>query len=72
MRGQPQARAARLLTLTSGRSWSSWITLAVRRHRRVSQERLEVIERLASEQRRARRAGEYVPGPGRQLRRWLV
>jgi hypothetical protein len=71
MRGQPQARTARLLSLSPGRSWSSWIRLAIRRHRRVSREQLEVIERLSSEQRRARRAGEYTPDLRHQRRHWL-
>jgi hypothetical protein len=71
MRGQPQARTARLFPRSPDRSGPSWITLAIRRRRRVSQERLEVIERLSSERRRARRAGEYVPDPGRQPRRWV-
>jgi hypothetical protein len=65
MRGQPQVSTARLPTRTSGRSWFSPITLAIRSRGRVSRERLEVIERLSREQRRARRTGEYVPDLGR-------
>lgn len=61
MRGQPQAGTARLLTITPGRRWSAWITRAIPRRPRISDERLELIERIASEQRRARRSGEYVP-----------
>jgi hypothetical protein len=71
MRGQPQARAARLFSLSPGRSWSAWIMPAIRRRRHASPEQLEVIERLSSEQRRARRTGEYRPDPGRYPRRWL-
>jgi len=70
MRGQPQAGAARLLTVAPGRSWSTWITRAIPRRRRLSGERLEVIERLAREQRQARRSGEYVPEIG-HVRRWI-
>lgn len=76
MRGQLQAGAARLLTITPGRPWSTWIRhtptwigRAILRRRRISEERLELIERLSSEQRRARRSGEYRPEL-RQLRRW--
>ncbi len=70
MRVQPQARAVRLAMLTPGRRWSSRITLAILSRRRFSQEQLEVIERLASERRRARKSGEYLPGLGRQPRRF--
>ena len=70
MRVQPQARTARLLTLAPGRRWSSWITLAIRRHRRISQEQLEAIERLDRVRRRARRSGEHLSDLGRQPRRF--
>jgi hypothetical protein len=65
MRGQPQVSTARLPTRTSGRSWFSRIKLAIRSRGPVSPEQLELIERLSREQRRARRAGEYVPDLGR-------
>jgi hypothetical protein len=40
---------------------SSWIAEAVQERRRIRGERLEVIERLAREERRARERGRYVP-----------
>ena len=69
MRALPQAGPARLRPISPGRSWSSWIALTIRRRRGASQERLEVMERLASDQRHARRAGEYVSDLGPQSRR---
>jgi hypothetical protein len=39
------------------------------RDRGDAEERIEVIERLATEERRARRAGEYIPDLSWQ-RRW--
>lgn len=68
MRGHPQAGAARLLTLAPARPWSTWITRAIPRRRRVSDERLETIERLEREWREALRSGEYYP-PAWDLRR---
>jgi hypothetical protein len=38
-----------------------WIADFTRRRRSIKEEQLEVIARLAGEQRRARRAGEYTP-----------
>jgi hypothetical protein len=70
MRVQPQARTVRLSMLTPRRRWSSWITLAILSRRTFSQERLELIERLASERRRALKSEEYLPGLGRQPRRF--
>jgi len=67
MRGALQARTARLPTIRVLR-WSSWTGLSTRRPRQVSGERLEVIERLASEQRRARRSGDGVHDLARQWR----
>jgi hypothetical protein len=59
MRGQPQAASARLLAAVPGRRWSTWLEDTRQRRRLESAERLEIIARLAEEQRRARRAGEY-------------
>jgi hypothetical protein len=72
MRGDLQATGARsLATIPRGR-WRvrTWITQVTRRPRRVNEERLELIERLASQERRARQSGEYVADVGRGLRRW--
>ncbi len=70
MRGQPQARTARLPTRAPRRSWSWRIRLAIRRRRRYSPEQLELIERVSREQRLARRAGEHIPDLWRQPRRF--
>jgi hypothetical protein len=61
MRGSMEAIGARPVAARTGRRWPGWITRIVRRDRGDAQERLEAIERLAAEQRRARRAGEYIP-----------
>jgi hypothetical protein len=61
MRGQAQARAARLPTAVPRSRWSSWIRLTLERRRQVRQERLEWVERLQREQRRARQSGERLP-----------
>jgi hypothetical protein len=41
----------------------------MRKRAQAKRERLEVVERLASEERRARRAGEFRPHPAHE-RRW--
>jgi hypothetical protein len=61
MRGQAQARVARLPTALPRSHWSSWIRLTLERRRQVRQERLEWVERLHREQRRARQSGERLP-----------
>ena len=61
MRGQPQAASARLPATLPGRRWSGWLEQTRERRRRTRVEQLKTIERLQSEQRRARRTGEYTP-----------
>ena len=61
MRGQPQAASARLPAALPGRRWSTWLEQIADRRRRAREARLETIERLEAEQRRARRSGEYAP-----------
>ncbi|MBV9336468.1 MAG: hypothetical protein JO243_11295 [Solirubrobacterales bacterium] len=61
MRGQPQAASARLPATLPGRRWSPWLEQTSARRRRAREERLETIERLEAEHRRARRTGEYAP-----------
>ncbi len=56
MRGYPQAIVARLAMAPARGSWST-LRMQLRRKHGVTAERLETIERLASEQRRARRTG---------------
>ena len=69
MRGQPQARTARLPSAVWRPRWSAWIRLTLERRRQLRRERLELIERLHREQRRARRSGEYLPDRGWDLLR---
>jgi len=69
MRGDSQAASGRLPLVVPGRRWSSWIAQAARRRRRLKLERLEVIERLAREERGAGRSRQYVPDP-RLVRPW--
>jgi hypothetical protein len=61
MRGDLQAASARSLPRAPRRRWSDWIRILRREKRQASLRRLETIERLAAEQRRARRAGEHDP-----------
>lgn len=61
MRADPQAITGRPLTASPGRRWSTWIARLSEGRRRDRQERLETIERLSAEQRRALRAGNYTP-----------
>jgi hypothetical protein len=60
MRGDPRAIFGRLST-PAPRRRSSWIAEAIQQWRHVKADRLEVIERLAREERRARQRGQYVP-----------
>jgi hypothetical protein len=64
MRGPTQAAGARVLPTSTRRGLSVWIAEVRRRRRSARDEQLEVIERLAREERRARRAGEYAPDLG--------
>lgn len=61
MRADPQAIAGRPLSASPSRRWSVWIARLNEGRRRDRQERLETIERLSAEGRRARRGGEYTP-----------
>ena len=61
MRGYTEAAGARLRAVTPGRRWSTWLEDAREKRRRTAFERLEVIERLAFERRRAARSGEHAP-----------
>jgi hypothetical protein len=70
MRGDPQVIAGRLPSV--GPSWrlSVWTAQMVQKRRRISGERLEVVERLAREERRARERGRYVPDVKYRVRPW--
>ena len=68
MRGETPATSVRSLPLIKRRSWSSWITEIRQRRRTIREGQLETVERLADQERRARRSGEYVPTLG--PRRW--
>jgi hypothetical protein len=61
MRGDPQVVAGRLPSVAPSWRLSSWTAQRVQERRRRREERLEVIERLAREERRARERGLYVP-----------
>jgi len=64
MRGYPQAIVARL-AMAPARAPLSTLRLRLRRSARAPGERLEIIERLAAEERRARRSGR--PRRGRSF-----
>jgi hypothetical protein len=70
MRGDPQAIAGRLPSVAPRWRLSSWIAEAVEERRRIRGVRLEVIERLAREERRARERGLYVPEVKYRVRPW--
>jgi hypothetical protein len=60
MRGDPQTMLRRLPTPAAQRR-SSWIAEAIQQWRHLRADRLEVIERLAREERRVRQRGHDVP-----------
>jgi hypothetical protein len=71
MRGDPQTIIGRLLTTRAlRRRRSSRIAEAIEQWRLVRADRLEVIERLAREERRARQRGQYVPEVKYRVRPW--
>jgi len=61
MRGALPVRGTRLPLASPGLRWPSWVSFRIPRRRPTSGERLETIERLSAERRRARRSGEYLP-----------
>jgi hypothetical protein len=61
MRGDLQAAGVRPLPRVPRRRWFEWIRALRRDHRRRRLRQVEVIERLAAEERRARRRGAYDP-----------
>jgi hypothetical protein len=69
MRGNLEAIGARPMAARPGRRWPGWIVRVMQRDRADAGERIEVMERLAREERRARRTGEYIPDLSWQ-RRW--
>ena len=70
MRGDPQAVSSRLLAVLPGRRWASWSVSVERKPRVTAEERIATIERLAAEERAARRSGRYVAEAGYLGRRW--
>lgn len=70
MRGDPQVIAGRLPSIAPRWRLSARIAEAVQERQRVRAERLEVIERLAREERRARERGLYVPEVKYRVRPW--
>ncbi len=70
MRDNLEAYGSRPWAIRPARRWRGrTVRLWLRRAPERGRERLEVLERLAAEGRRARRAGEYAPGVGWD-RRW--
>ena len=69
MKGAAQAVRARLQVTLPSRRWTGWIGRVKHRDRETDRERLEVIERLAGEARRARRTDSSVAYLERS-RRW--
>ena len=70
MRGDPQAVSSRLLAVLPGRRWASWSASVERKPRVTAEKRIATIERLAAEERAARRSGRYVAEAGYLGRRW--
>jgi hypothetical protein len=64
MGGPTPVASARSLPTSTRRGLSVWIAGKRLTRRSIKAEQLEVIERLAREERTARRAGEYTPGVG--------
>jgi hypothetical protein len=69
MRGDPQAARTGWAVTVPRRHWPSLISRMRQVQRSRAKHRLELIERMRSEEWRALRSGEYVPEPGWQ-RRW--
>jgi hypothetical protein len=67
MRGNSQVASARLRADTPTGRWSAWLASTRAEWRRARLERLEIIERLEAETRRARQSGKCTP----KLRPWL-
>jgi hypothetical protein len=61
MRAYPQAARTRMPAARARRRRSAWLTETKRRRRFLQRERLETIERMQREERRARRTGGYTP-----------
>ena len=64
MRGALPVRGTRVPIANTDLRWPSWVSFRLPSRHRPSGERLETIERLSSELRRARRSGEYRPEIG--------
>ena len=70
MRGDPQAIAGRLPRVAPSRRWPTWIADVIQERRRISLQRLEMAERRARDERRARERGRYVPEVKYRVRPW--
>jgi hypothetical protein len=70
MRGSPRAIPTRLPRAVPSRQWSSRVAGLVEQRRRITAERHETIERLAREQRSARRSGQPISEPRYRIRPW--
>jgi hypothetical protein len=69
MREQSQVRFARLPVPLPRPRWPAWVRLTIERRRHARVERLESIERLAHERRRARKSGPVTPSWPERYRR---
>jgi len=67
MRGDPQTARTRMPLVVPGRTWSDRLEQIKERRRQRREEELEVIVRLAAEDRRAKRRGPYAPQARRML-----
>lgn len=70
MRGNLQTISGRLPRPAPSRRWPVWITQVTQDWRRRGEQRYEVIERAAREERRARALGQSVPEREHRVRPW--
>jgi hypothetical protein len=67
MRGDPLLARTRVPIVVPARTWSVRLEQIKQRRRQRREEQVEVIARLAAEERRARRTGTYTPQARRVL-----
>lgn len=67
MRGDPQVARTRVPLVVPARTWSARLEQIKQRRRQRREEQVEVVARLAAEDRRARRTGTYTPQARRML-----
>lgn len=67
MGGDPQTARTRVPLVVPARTWSDRLEQIKERRRQRREEELEVVVRLAAEDRRAKRRGAYAPRARRML-----